>query len=188
MSDPLSQKAALRRDLRRRRRDLAAKAGPAAAEAAAALAAERLPPGPVGGYMALTAELDPAPLLARLQAEGRPVLLPVGEASDQPLIFRTWSPGQPLAPDAFGVPAPAAGPSVSPAVLIVPLLGFDRRGGRLGQGGGTYDRTIAALKAQGPLFLLGYAYAGQEIDQVPLEPHDQPLDAVATEAGLIDFR
>uniref|UniRef100_UPI002FDA872F 5-formyltetrahydrofolate cyclo-ligase n=1 Tax=Phenylobacterium sp. TaxID=1871053 RepID=UPI002FDA872F len=57
-----------------------------------------------------------------------------------------------------------------------------------GQGGGTYDRTIAALKAQGPLFLLGYAYAGQEIDQVPLEPHDQPLDAVATEAGLIDFR
>lgn len=187
MTDPLLDKAALRRTLRRRRRALAAAQPQAAELAAVALTAEQLPPGPVGGYLGMGTELDTAPLLARLIAAGRQVLLPVGAALDAPLTFRPWTPQTPLVPDAFGVPAPAEGPAIQPAVLIVPLLAFDRAGGRLGQGGGTYDRTIAALKIKGPLFLLGYAYAGQEIDQVPMEPHDQPLDAVATEAGLITF-
>lgn len=187
MSDPLLEKAALRRALRRRRRALAAAQPNAAEMAAEALPEARLPAGPAGGYLGMGTELDPAPLLSRLAAAGRQILLPAGAALDAALVFRPWTPETPMVPDAFGVPAPAAGPVIHPAVLIVPLLAFDRAGGRLGQGGGTYDRTIAALKAQGPLFLLGYAYAGQEIDQVPMEPHDQPLDAVATEAGLISF-
>lgn len=173
--------------LRRRRRTLAAAAPEAAAAAAAALPADRLPPGPVGGYLGLGAELDPAPLMARLRRMGREILLPSGEATDAPLLFRAWVEGEPLAPDAFGVPAPISGPARAPAVLIVPLLAYDARGGRLGQGGGTYDRTIAALKPQGSPYLLGLAYAGQEIDQVPMEPHDQPLDAILTEAGFVQF-
>lgn len=191
MSDPssslASEKAALRRMLRRRRRALAAAAPDAAVAAAAALPADRLPPGPVGGYLGLGAELDPAPLISGLRRLGREILLPAGEATDAPLIFRAWVEGEPLAPDAFGVPAPVSGPPRAPAVLIVPLLAYDARGGRLGQGGGTYDRTIAALKPQGSPYLLGLAYAGQEIDQVPMEPHDQPLDAILTEAGFIQF-
>jgi 5-formyltetrahydrofolate cyclo-ligase len=66
----------------------------------------------------------------------------------------------------------------------VPLLAFDAHGGRLGQGGGYYDRTIAQLRAGGPVFVLGLAYAGQEVERLPAETHDQPLDAVLTETGL----
>ena len=67
--------------------------------------------------------------------------------------------------------------------MIAPLLAFDRLGGRLGQGGGHYDRTLAGLRRTGPVFVLGLAYAGQEVDRLDLEPHDQKLDAVLTEAG-----
>jgi hypothetical protein len=70
-----------------------------------------------------------------------------------------------------------------PELVVAPLLAFDRFGGRLGQGGGHYDRALAALRRTGPVFLLGLAFAGQEVDRLDLEPHDQPLDAVLTEAG-----
>jgi 5-formyltetrahydrofolate cyclo-ligase len=73
--------------------------------------------------------------------------------------------------------------SVSPELVVAPLLAFDRHGGRLGQGGGHYDRTLANLRAKGRVFILGLAYAGQEVDAIPIEPHDQRLDAVLTEAG-----
>lgn len=89
-----------------------------------------------------------------------------------------------LAPDAAGLPAPPAdAPGLRPDLVIAPLLAFDRLGGRLGQGGGHYDRTLAGLRRTGPVFVLGLAYAGQEVDRLDLEPHDQKLDAVLTEAG-----
>jgi len=74
----------------------------------------------------------------------------------------------------------------TPDLIIAPLLAFDRAGGRLGQGGGHYDRTIEALRARGPVFVIGLAYAGQEIEAVPCEPHDQRLDAILTEIGYIE--
>jgi 5-formyltetrahydrofolate cyclo-ligase len=70
--------------------------------------------------------------------------------------------------------------------MITPLLGFDRRGGRIGQGGGHYDRTLAALRAHRPIFALGLAYAGQEVARAPNEPHDQRLDAMLTEIAYIE--
>ncbi|HEY9233988.1 MAG TPA: 5-formyltetrahydrofolate cyclo-ligase, partial [Phenylobacterium sp.] len=73
-------------------------------------------------------------------------------------------------------------------LVICPLLAFDRRGARLGQGGGHYDRTIEALRAEGPVFVLGLAYAGQEVEGLPAEPHDQRLDAILTESGYIEAR
>ena len=116
-------------------------------------------------------EIDPRRVLARLMTLGGMVVMPVVVGPDVPLAFATTD---------------AA--AVTPDLIIAPLLAFDRAGGRLGQGGGHYDRTIAALRARGPLFVIGLAYAGQEIAAVPREPHDQPLGAILTELGYIDVR
>jgi 5-formyltetrahydrofolate cyclo-ligase len=77
---------------------------------------------------------------------------------------------------------------VFPDILIVPLLAFDRRGYRLGYGGGYYDRTIARLRAMKPVTAVGLAFAAQQIDQVPTTPRDERLDLVLTEGGTFDFR
>ncbi len=101
-----------------------------------------------------------------------------------PLIFRRFSPGQPLSPDAAGILAP--GPDaedLTPDLVIAPLLAFDAAGGRMGQGGGFYDRTLQALRAGGSVFVLGLAHAWQEVARVPSEAHDQKLDAILTEKG-----
>lgn len=77
--------------------------------------------------------------------------------------------------------------AVTPSVLLVPLLAFDRTGYRLGYGGGFYDRTLEALRMVGPITAIGIAYAGQMVDAVPHDDLDQRLDAVLTEAGLMRF-
>jgi 5-formyltetrahydrofolate cyclo-ligase len=92
--------------------------------------------------------------------------------------------GEVLRPGLFGIREPLAHwPSVEPQALLVPLLAFDAHGHRLGYGGGFYDRTLAALKA----CAIGIAFVGQEVTALPHEPHDRPLDAVLTEAGLRRF-
>ena len=68
-----------------------------------------------------------------------------------------------------------------PDLVIAPLLAFDRFGGRLGLGAGYYDRTLEALRAHGPVFVVGLAFAGQEVARVPCDIHDQRLDAILTE-------
>ena len=89
---------------------------------------------------------------------------------------------------AFGALIPAEGAWLEPEVLIVPLLSFDRRGFRLGYGGGFYDRTLERLRARHGVLALGFAFAAQEVAEVPIEPTDQPLDAILTETGLIPLR
>lgn len=107
----------------------------------------------------------------------------------QPMVFREHRRRVPLVPDALGLPAPPPGErELLPDLLIVPLLAFDRRGHRLGQGGGYYDRAIANLRALKPVFVLGLAYAGQEVEEIPAEPHDERLDAILTETGYIEVR
>ena len=109
------------------------------------------------------------------------------EYRDLPLDFRAYDFGDRLAPDAYNIASPtAAAPVVRPDLVITPLLAFDRRGGRMGQGGGHYDRTLARLRAHGPVFVLGLAHAGQEVAEIPAEPHDQRLDAILTEKGYIE--
>jgi 5-formyltetrahydrofolate cyclo-ligase len=181
----LPAKGDLRRRMRALRGRLAADAPDAARRANDALDLAALPPfAVVSGYHALGSELDPRPLLDRLRAGGARLALPVCEGLDQPLIFRLRNAADALVPDALGVPAPPpSAPLVTPDLVIAPLLAFDRRGGRLGQGGGHYDRTLARLRAEGPVFVLGLAYAGQELDAVPGEAHDQRLDAILTENG-----
>jgi 5-formyltetrahydrofolate cyclo-ligase len=133
-------------------------------------------------------EIDPLPLVRRLAATGLLAALPVAHDRRSPLEYRMWDEAAPLEPDAFGELAPMdAAPQAHPDLVVVPLLGFDRQGCRLGQGGGTYDRTLANLRASGRVFVLGLAYSSQETDEIPWEPHDERLDAVLTEASYLEF-
>ena len=85
----------------------------------------------------------------------------------------------------FGAKVPALLDWVDPEILIVPLVAFDRYGGRLGYGGGFYDRTLQQLRAARATLAIGFAYSAQEADDLPLEPTDQPLDMIVTETGVI---
>jgi 5-formyltetrahydrofolate cyclo-ligase len=106
--------------------------------------------------------------------------VPVIVAKGAALAFRAWRPGCALARGPFGVSIPEDPAELRPVVVIAPLLAFDRRGFRLGYGGGYFDRTLAALRAQGPVRAIGLAWSGQELPEVPAAPHDAPLDLVVT--------
>ena len=182
------EKAALRVRLRGLRRRLAQARPDAAAQAAEQLPVDRLPSFEVfGAYFAQGSEMDPRPVIRALEAAGGRCALPVAAGREGLLEFRLWTGGEALVPDAVGVPSPLPeARAVHPNLLITPLLAFDRRGGRLGQGGGHYDRTIANLRGRGAVFVLGLAYAGQEVDEIPMEGHDQRLDAILTEDAFIE--
>ena len=139
----------------------------------------------LSGYMPMRSEIDPLPAMA---AHEGPVCVPVIAGRGLPLRFREWSPDAALEEGPFGARIPVAGAWMEPHVLIVPLLAFDRRGFRLGYGGGFYDRTLARLRARGSRLALGFAYAAQEVAAVPIEETDQPLDLIVTEAGVITPR
>ena len=143
----------------------------------------------VGGYMALKDEADPARLLERLAARNCLIAYPRVEAKDAPLAFHIVRAETEFVPGAFGVREPRAeSPSVTPNVLLVPLIAFDAAGHRLGYGGGYYDRTIARLRTIKPIAAIGIAFAAQQIDEVPTTPRDERLDLVLTESRTIDFR
>lgn len=144
------------------------------------------------GYMPIGSELDCLPLMNRLAVADVPLCLPVVTAPGQPLIFRRWQPDDSLVTGSFGISEPTeAAPEVSPQVLLVPMLAFDRQGHRLGYGGGYYDRTLKALRAArdggGDIVAIGVAFAGQLSDKVPVSQNDQPLDWILTEVGAICF-
>ena len=175
-----SLKSELRVEALRRRE--AARPGWGARLAGHVLARCPLPPGiPVAGVWPLGGEIDLRPLLLALLGRGHPVLLPETPERGHPLLFRRWRPGVPMIPERFGTLRPD-GPLGTPALLLVPLLAFDARCHRLGYGGGYYDRTIAGLPG---IRTIGCAFAAQQVDAVPVLPHDAPLDAVATERGVL---
>lgn len=190
MTKPLDKKA-LRTQMRVLRRRLLDENPDAAARAARRLPVSRFGRfSIVGAYCAQGTELDPGPILRailELNPGHAQAALPVAVDKTSALHFRLWRPEDPLKPDAYGIPSPtASAPDVLPNLLITPLLAFDRRGGRLGQGGGHYDRTLKALRRQRPVFVLGVAFAGQEVHQVPTDAHDQRLDAIVTETEYIE--
>jgi 5-formyltetrahydrofolate cyclo-ligase len=139
---------------------------------------------PVGGYWPIRSEVDPRLLMEALVERGQDVAL--SQILHPHLSWRLWRPGDVLVKGGFGVrePGPDA-PEVFPKALLVPLVAFDRQGGRIGYGKGHFDRAIAALEGQHPVLTIGLAYAVQEIDEVPVEPHDRRLDVIITEAELI---
>lgn len=135
----------------------------------------------VAGFWPIGQEIDIRPLLLVLHARGHPIVLPVTGKRGEALTFRLWRPGDVLMPERFGTSRPT-GAERRPDFLLMPLLAFDRTGGRLGYGAGFYDRTLAGLPGA---FALGCAYAAQEVGRVPTGPGDARLDAVATERGVI---
>ena len=140
----------------------------------------------VSAYWPMASELDPRPLMIELNERGHPIALPVVAGAARPLVFRAWSPGDVLTPAAFNTQVPDADqPELTPGVILVPLLAFDRAGYRLGYGGGFYDRTLEALRACGPMLAIGLAYSGQELPAVPRDPNDKRLDWIVTEADAI---
>lgn len=140
---------------------------------------------PLAGYMAMRTEIDPTPAMEEAAAHG-PVAVPVIVGPGQPLRFRQWEPGCKMIAGEFGAAIPETGAWIEPEILIVPLVAFSARGGRLGYGGGFYDRTLQELRAKRPTLAIGFAYAAQQDDDLPLEPTDQWLDLIVTERGVIE--
>jgi 5-formyltetrahydrofolate cyclo-ligase len=149
--------------------------------------AVQLAPGDiVAGYWRIKDEMDCQPILVRLMDTFQPVCLPVVLGDEQPLELRLWEQGAPLYEAGFGTLAPSElAPQVQPDVILMPLLGFDKRGTRLGYGGGYYDRTLERLSKRPRL--VGLAFAAQELEDIPREAHDVPLDTIVTERGARHF-
>lgn len=181
-------KAALRAQLRTRRDALAVADRKAwsqqlAVHGGAALAT-RAAGAIVSLYWPMRSEADPRPLAQALAASGAQLALPafVGARME----FRRWLAGDELRPAGFQTFEPLANaPVVRPTLVLAPMLAFDRRGGRLGWGKGYYDSFLGALDAAGARpFVVGVAFACQEVEAVPMQAHDRPLDAVVTEHGF----
>lgn len=141
----------------------------------------------VSGYRPIRTELDPTDAMIALIAAGARICVPVIEGAGLPLAFREWVPGCLMEVGAFGAEIPAGGEWLVPDILITPLLGWDRAGWRLGYGGGFYDRTLEGLRAAKPTRAIGFAFAAQEVPNVPMEPTDQRLDAMATETEILEI-
>lgn len=143
----------------------------------------------VSGYSPMKSELNPVPLMRELSDAGAQLALPVVQGRGKPLIMRAWTFGAPLASGVWGIREPTAdAPEVFPDIMLVPLATFDRTGHRIGYGAGYYDMTITRIRAMKNVIAIGLAFAAQESDKVPAEPHDAPLDLLITERDVIDFR
>ena len=191
MSDHAEQRRAMRVELRERRAALSPKEQADVAVAvrtrlARIVALERAQV--VGGYRAIRGEVDLDAALTRLHDGGAMVTVP--RVSGDRLDFLPWSPTSETVAGSFGIDEPINGeplPLSQHDVVLVPLVAFDETGQRLGQGGGFYDRAIAAAGASRPL-LIGVAHAFQQVRSVPVEAWDMPLDAVVTEERVHEFR
>ncbi len=142
----------------------------------------------IAGYWPLGDEIDCRPGLTALHTAGAKVGLPVVAGQGQVLIFRAWQPGDALdaGPFVTAHPQPRS-PLMTPTTLLLPLIAFDNKGHRLGYGAGYYDRTIAALRRERMVLAIGIAYDAQEVEAVPVDVHDQCMDAVITERRTLWF-
>ncbi|NQY39215.1 MAG: 5-formyltetrahydrofolate cyclo-ligase [Henriciella sp.] len=181
------EKDLLRTALKERREELAARdpdAGETLADKFPMKLFERYGPT-VALYLPIGSEIDPKPLMGKLVAAGAKLALPCVQ-EDGSMVYRAYTRGDMLEQRPFGLLEPNPEVlEVHPTLVITPLLGFDRNGNRLGYGKGHYDRALTRLRDQGRVFVCGLAYFGQEVEEVPAEPHDVPLDWVMTERGSI---
>ncbi|MGR3491198.1 MAG: 5-formyltetrahydrofolate cyclo-ligase [Shimia sp.] len=135
----------------------------------------------LAGYMPIRTEINPLPAMI---AHDGPCAVPVIDGAGLPLRFARWTPGATMVEGAFKALVPAHPEWLTPDILIVPLVAWNRHGGRLGYGGGFYDRTLEQLRAIRPTRAIGFAFEAQRIDNLPLEPTDQPLDMIVTERDI----
>lgn len=184
--ETLTEKSRLRAEMAAQRKAIPPEEQADAAAKLAAQAEDYLRQcGPVrlaAGYHPVRGELSPLPLMEALRAKDIALALPRLNEVAQRLDFRLWTPDMLLEPNCYGIAEPPeTAEPVLPDLILTPLLAFDRRGGRLGYGGGWYDRTLAALqKKNHPFRAIGVAYDWQEVLETPSEPHDQPLSTIIT--------
>ena len=140
----------------------------------------------LGAYQPIKTERDPRPLLELMDA---PLAFPKVMGAAQPLTFFAAGEPEDFELGAFNVLEPKSTlPTCVPDVILVPLVGFDLQGYRLGYGGGFYDRTLEKFRAQKPIFAIGFAYDGQVSDQpLNFEPTDLALDAIITPTVRYEF-
>ena len=141
----------------------------------------------LAGYMPIRTEIDPIPAMAKASAYGR-VGVPVIIRKGQPLKFSEWTPEGIMKDGPYGAKIPVEDRFFDPEIVIVPLVAVDKDGGRLGYGGGFYDRTLEVLRRKGPTLAIGFAYSDQMKEHLPLEPTDQPLDLLITEKEIFNFQ
>ena len=137
----------------------------------------------VSAYWPIRGEPDLRPLTRWIIANGGRFALPVVIARAQPLIFRTWRPGEAMERGVWNIPVPSNGPEVIPDVVISPLVGFDAGCFRLGYGGGFYDRTLASLKRRPRVIGVGYEMA--RMATIHPQTHDIAMDVIVTERGAV---
>lgn len=143
----------------------------------------------VGFYWPMKAEFDPRAAIERWRALGSRAALPVVVRKAAPMQYREWWPGIETTPGVFGLPVPMGSPLAMPDAILVPPVGFDQCGYRLGYGGGYFDRTLAAMDPQ-PL-KIGVAREASRIGTIHPQPFDIPMDFIVTERGvhcLVDAR
>ena len=143
-------------------------------------------------YLPIQNEIDPRPLMQAMADAGHKLALPCIQRTGKPLIFRAFAPGDALAAGPYGTKQPAkTAAAVQPDIIFLPLLAYSKTGDRLGYGGGFYDRPLEQLRAQKADFACGLAYAGQGILDsdiaFPVDTHDQKMDAVLTNTGILDL-
>jgi 5-formyltetrahydrofolate cyclo-ligase len=139
----------------------------------------------LGLYWPIRGEIDLRPLARRHVAAGGVVALPVVVRSAAPVEFWRWQPGVPMVRGLWNIPVPKERTPVTPDLLVIPLVGFDRERYRLGYGGGFYDRTLAAATPRPRT--IGVAFADAELATIYPQKHDIPMDGIATEAFVLPF-
>lgn len=128
-------------------------------------------------------EFDVRPLASSLIERGWHTAMPIVETSNAPMSFRSWTPSSAMTIDRHGIPIPAQGQHILPAIVLLPLLAFDPQGFRLGYGGGYFDRTLATLVPR-PL-AIGVGFELAQVADIRAQTHDIRLDVVVTETGIV---
>lgn len=191
MQKILAEKQKIRAQCLEKREAVSKRAGQAAAEAIIDPLLHYIPDyvGVIAGYWSMKGELDVMPAMKRLAARGFILCLPAITEDGLPLTFRHWKLGDRMTKGKRGVRVPfSSQPEIVPDLVIAPLLAFDDEGHRLGLGAGFYDRTIRTLRDPHRNFtVIGAAFSVQQVKRVPFDAHDEKLDAVVTEKGLMVF-
>jgi 5-formyltetrahydrofolate cyclo-ligase len=139
----------------------------------------------IGFYWPFQGEIDLRPLIQSFLTVGARAALPVVVEKRKPLEFWSWHPKMKLERGIWNIPIPCERNPVQPTILLVPLVGFDAKGYRLGHGGGYYDRTLSSL-AKKPL-CIGVGYELGRLETIHPQSHDIPMDTIVNERGVEYF-
>jgi 5,10-methenyltetrahydrofolate synthetase len=190
MSEPVGDIAAWRKSERARliaqRREMPIEAFRAVSTAILDTVPEILPPTDITAfYWPFRREPDCLPLMRRILSNGGKVALPIVVGRGSPLVFRLWTEKAKMEAGPWEILHPAEGPFVVPTAFVVPLVGFDDAGFRLGYGAGYYDRTLASLTPRP--FTVGVGFEFSRLQTIHPQPHDVPLDVIVTEERVRSF-